>query len=348
VVLRAKPQLILLDTQAYVHLGLNFENPKLLQLVELITAGAVELYITEVIRREVEADLNERADGLWKQCKGLAHDIERKGAAKRLKTLQAALTAITEERIRETVLRGFKDFQSRAKVKEIPIPADLVPALLNDYFGTTPPFGTGEKRKEFPDAISIYAAAAFADKKGQVVAVISDDSDIKKACARFPSLRSVAAVEDVMAEIISTRTRLKSTVENVYSFLAKPPGNLLVDIEESFRGLGFYWVGDSRGDIIEVDDVGVRSLRDATVVGVDADQAFAGVRADIKFTAEVSVESSFEWAEDYPRQRGSKRDNILNREVEVDVDLQISVDREGRVQHWKIVQVNNGSDVPIS
>jgi hypothetical protein len=180
------------------------------------------------------------------------------------------------------------------------------------------------------------------------VAVISDDSDIKKACARFPSLRSVAAVEDVMAEIISTRTRLKSTVENVYSFLAEQPGNLLDDIEESFRGLGFYWVGDSRGDIIEVYDVGVRSLRDATVVGVDADQAFAGVRADIKFTAEVSVESSFEWAEDYPRQRGSKRDNILNREVEVDVDLQISVDREGRVQHWKIVQVNNGSDVPIS
>jgi hypothetical protein len=115
VVLRAKPQLILLDTQAYVHLGLNFENPKLLQLVELITAGAVELYITEVIRREVEADLNERADGLWKQCKGLAHDIVRKGAAKRLKTLQAALTAISEEHIRETVLRGFKDFQTEQK-----------------------------------------------------------------------------------------------------------------------------------------------------------------------------------------------------------------------------------------
>jgi hypothetical protein len=69
--------------------GLNFENPKLLQLVELITAGAVELYITEVIRREVEADLNERADGLWKQCRGLVHDIERKGTAKGLKTLQA-------------------------------------------------------------------------------------------------------------------------------------------------------------------------------------------------------------------------------------------------------------------
>ena len=51
------PEMILLETEAYVRLGLNFENPKLLKLIELVRAGDVELLITEVIRKEVEADL---------------------------------------------------------------------------------------------------------------------------------------------------------------------------------------------------------------------------------------------------------------------------------------------------
>ena len=100
------PQILLLDTQAYVQLGLNFENPKLIQLVELIKSGEVQLLITEVIRREIEADLKERSEEIWRKCKDLAHDIERKGAASYLEPVQAALRKISEADIQATRLCG--------------------------------------------------------------------------------------------------------------------------------------------------------------------------------------------------------------------------------------------------
>ena len=130
--------------------------------------------------------------------------------------------------------------------------------------------------------------------------------------------------------------------------MKKPPGDLLDDIAGSFEQLGFYWVGDRRGDIIDVGKVEVIKLYDAAVLGVDADQVFVGVRAAVKFAAEVSLESSLEWVENYPRQRGSKRDDILNRQADIDVDLQMTVNREGQVQYWKVTQVNNGKEVEVS
>lgn len=342
------PEMILLETEAYVRLGLNFENPKLLKLIELVRAGDVELLITEVIRKEVEADLYQRAGELWNKCKELTHDIERKGAAGGFASLKAALAEVSEQGIQEALLDVFKAFQDRAEVKEIPTPTDLVPKLLNDYFTSTPPFGAGKKRKEFPDAISLYAASGFADKKNRTITIISGDPDIKKGCDRFPRLRSVDGVEEVMAEIIGAQTLLESTVKNVRTFLSKPPPALFFDIAESFERLGFYWAGGRQGDLVEVYDIEVKRLRDGVVLGVDADWVLATASADIKFSAETSLENSFTWVEDYPRQRGSRADDTLNREIGVDVDIQLRVDPEGQVQHWRIIQVNNGNDVAIS
>ena len=60
----------LVGYRVYVRLGLNFDNLKLLKLVELISDGQVELLITEVIRREVEADLIERSNELSENVTG--------------------------------------------------------------------------------------------------------------------------------------------------------------------------------------------------------------------------------------------------------------------------------------
>src|SRR5581483_9867117 len=64
---------------------------------------------------------------------------------------------------------------------------DLV-QIMEWYDKKQPPFGEGEKRKEFPDAFIIAATLSYAKRAHLPVAVISDDHDIRKACVLHKEL----------------------------------------------------------------------------------------------------------------------------------------------------------------
>jgi hypothetical protein len=59
---------------------------------------------------------------------------------------------------------------------------------MDDYFAGKPPFGTGDKKAEFPDAITVKVLADWAKSEGAQILVVSGDKGVCEARGPVESL----------------------------------------------------------------------------------------------------------------------------------------------------------------
>jgi hypothetical protein len=177
--------------------------------------------------------------------------------------------------------------------------------VMNWYDSQIPPFGKGKKEKEFPDAFAIAILIAYAEKNGCYIAVVSQDADLMKACARFPSLMHFESLPVLTELLLSAEDGRLAVFKGV---LEGAKEKLADAAYKEARDLSFYH--HSRYSHIDDSEVTDLSIADVRIVALGQHQC------TIAFDAVIKVNHWVEWMHGTERHEPRYRDVV---ESEYDV-----------------------------
>lgn len=92
--------------------------------------------------------------------------------------------------------------------------AALVPTstIYDAYFAGKPPFGSGRKKDEFPDALALHALERTAGQEGTWILLVSNDGDWRAYCEQSQRLFLVPRIERALALVTDAPVGLRSAI----------------------------------------------------------------------------------------------------------------------------------------
>jgi hypothetical protein len=188
---------VYVDASIYRALQFDWRGHWLTALVDLVQRGLVRVVITEITRREVAALIRETWTDASRATKKFAVTFKQVGL------IDAVEVLADEEACVAKMIAEFDRWLVRAKAWTCKYDANLV-TIMDDYFGGRPPFGTGRKKAEFPDAIVVSMLRAWCAKTRASVYVISQDGDLKACCSPEGPLIHAGSVAEVVSHGIAS------------------------------------------------------------------------------------------------------------------------------------------------
>lgn len=162
------------DTQTVMSNSFDFEGGLLAQLGQF-SGTQFQIVVTNVVASEIAKHLREK-------IKTTRDELRRSYKNARLYGLEVAGDPIAQSETfdaRELAKQRLVDYL--VQIGATIISTDDVPVrrLLQMYFAAQPPFASGKKKNEFPDAISLIALEDWAKANSTRILAISDDADWK-------------------------------------------------------------------------------------------------------------------------------------------------------------------------
>lgn len=111
--------------------------------------------------------------------------------------------------------------------------------LFDAYFAGEPPFGTGRKKDEFPDALALNALERTAVERGARILVVSKDGDWRAYCEKSDNLYIVPELEKALALIRNAPPVLKMAVHTWLVEEGDGSEDVFADIADRVRNLEF-------------------------------------------------------------------------------------------------------------
>lgn len=84
--------------------------------------------------------------------------------------------------------------------------------IYDGYFAGEPPFGTGKKKDEFPDALALHALERTAIERGIGILVVSNDGDWRAFCERSKRLFLVPEIERALSLVTNAPLGLRKAI----------------------------------------------------------------------------------------------------------------------------------------
>ena len=162
---------VYLDASVYRSLQFDWSGRMLSGLANLARRSLIRVVYTDLTRREVIAQMTEfcaegsKAAQKWRTLYG---QLGLSAAAETLADVEGCVAKMTAGF--DVWLKACRAY----KCREIP---DLA-AVLDDYFGGRPPFGSGAKKSEFPDALVVSSLLTWASAIKMKVYLVSTDKDL--------------------------------------------------------------------------------------------------------------------------------------------------------------------------
>ena len=160
-------------------MAFNFNHLALQSFVKLCSEGKLSHLTTTVVKGEVEAkiaDFIEEAINSLSGFKRKARILEETDD----ENIKALFNKIDKKEVCEKAIAVFNEFLKKSNSKIIDATSVDAEKILRRYFDEKAPFGKGDKKYEFPDAISIQSLVN--EIGGSKLYVISKDKDLKEAC----------------------------------------------------------------------------------------------------------------------------------------------------------------------
>ncbi len=269
---------LFLDTQFFDANAYDFENKHFKQILALADAGLICLLMPEVTQREIERHIAAKS----KEAFTSLEKFRRGGFHKNLRVppFDALAKGTTEEAIRTELMAHFKDFCSRAGVEHLPAKGLDISSILDDYFGEKPPFGSGKKKSEFPDAFTARILLNWCKAHSEKAVVVSGDGDWAGISdPRLEVLDTIAKFLDRFPDPIVANT-IRRKVADSYGIHKA--------VREAFEAEYFY--DDEYGT--EISDVSADDVEfdEFYVLQVAGGSAVLEANATIMFSARVTGE----------------------------------------------------------
>lgn len=169
---------IFLDTNVYISNKFNYENKVFKTLEKLINEEKVQLLINDIVENEVISNIKIVADEVGLNYKNAYKKLKKDvpSIEKNCKVFEEVQILEPTKFIADSLIKEFEDFLDKYSFEKVDleIDADL---LISDYFNSKYPFGSGKKKNEFPDAITIQSLRKYCDFTENKMIVISSDKD---------------------------------------------------------------------------------------------------------------------------------------------------------------------------
>ena len=194
------PISVFLDSNIFIACKYDIsEDSKLGILLRYIKAGKIRLFLSNIVKREVETHICEDAESavgyFEKALKDAQKRIDGKTLAKT--SLHSCFNLPIKELVKSELKTEFEQYLLDCNAIILDNQGIACDAILNDYFSGVAPFENREKKKhEFPDAIMI-AKLKKEFPEGKVLWVISDDEGFKQALHCSPQFQCLSRLQDL-------------------------------------------------------------------------------------------------------------------------------------------------------
>ncbi|RKR84111.1 hypothetical protein BDD43_4338 [Mucilaginibacter gracilis] len=138
------------------------------------------LFITDIVYREVFSRFRQRLITEAEKSRNIQNLIENQ--LKTLKNSEAYkaffnLPTVDLDAACAAFKVKFDRYIKEARIKTIPTGHLTIEKIFDDYFNAAPPFGSGEKKSEFPDAFSYQAIKEYFEKHKDDCYLVTSDKD---------------------------------------------------------------------------------------------------------------------------------------------------------------------------
>lgn len=278
---------IFLDTQVFIASNFDYTGQRFLSLIEWVEKEKVFIYLTDITKREIHANITKRADAATAELKKLRTSenlrilINLNGPYQQVIGTRPDKKAIIEELVSQ-----FESFEEKASVDYIDTDSVSISDIFERYFTNIPPFGSGNKKSEFPDAFVIASLADWCENNSKKMYVISGDKDMIAAAKLSSHLVSISQIDQFLDELIHhEQTFVHDTIKAAY---IRDQEQIILDIRSQFEDSEFYLDElDGEVDIVNVKSV---NISEWSIIDIDewAGRATLNLKVLLEYKAEVS------------------------------------------------------------
>lgn len=216
-----KVSAITVDTNIFDAKGLKLNSPAL-QAIAGIKDKPFDFLLSGTVAREIQAHLLKETDGALRavgrsigQALG-AFDTKSPTRDELVNQISGGRSAeeAAQERFHQYVNDTGCSVLDDTKLVD-------VETLFSGYFEGQPPFGSGKKKNEFPDALALNALEAVAQDRGAGILVVSKDGDWNAFCKKSEFLYLIPEIERALALITDAPLGLRKAL---YAWISEGGG----------------------------------------------------------------------------------------------------------------------------
>jgi predicted nucleic acid-binding protein len=276
---------VFLDAQVYEGNSFNYANTAFRSLIEQLESKRLRLVTTDITVRETMAGIEKNLKRDLAQVRKSVKDARVLRNCD-LPDVGTALAALDVDKIVAHVQKGFTDFLAKHKAHVIDTSTQPAGDVFTKYFTETPPFGTGDKKAEFPDAFALQALLEWCQDNNEELFVVSGDKPIRDACKEHANLFSMES----LAQLLDHVTADKKLAEFIRSEVMKRSEEIGKRAAHDFQDR-MYNIDEENGDVeIEVESVKVDGEPD--ILDVSQHQGIVEMRFEVNFLAHLSYDDS--------------------------------------------------------
>ena len=348
-----KKEVIFIDTSVF--LKENFFNSKAIrEILKMGNKSFVQIIIPIIIYNEVLKNYKSRLniaikelDNIRSKIMVLKNDEELEIRTHRI------MKSNTIERFHETLEREINS----AKVIIIQYSEMNIEYIFNDYFDNNFPFGSSDKKHEFPDAFALKMIEKWCKEKGKTCTIISNDKDmLNYTSERIEKSESLSDFLDRKnKEIQESRNEMdvismidesfKTDQENIKSEIRSWTNLQLDDYTKYIDFVNGLEIHDVDIEKIEVEtgDIGIISIEDTHVT--------LGLEAKIKYVVTLWIDDENYMIKDYDNKSWfylEQKEEVIQGSKEIDVELEYEYDENPEFAgDIKVSVINNGNKLII-
>ena len=207
---------ITIDTETFKSHGHKLHSGLFATLTQFKVAK-VDLIFSEIIVREVEAQLDEQVKKTTGQLKKVLSDSVDYLAVTIENSQSVKSSLISDDSNKEIAKQLVSDFLSSTGAIQIPAGGVNLDDLIKKYFDHEPPFEKiGKKKYEFPDAIALMSLESYAIEKRITILAVSKDDDWKRYADSSKYIDLVTDLSDAISLVQrpSTSDRLYQQIKD--------------------------------------------------------------------------------------------------------------------------------------
>lgn len=175
---RHVPISLYIDTEVFCNQGFNFDTAVFRKLKTNFLAGHLRLLVPKITEREILRHFDKKADDTVRKLLAAHEDYY----INRLALITLPKKEDLKNKYYDEMCQQWMSFKKFFTVENLPIVGKLED-VIDWYFDVKPPFATGKKDKEFPDALIISVLDEYHRKYHVNIAVVGQDNDFRNACA---------------------------------------------------------------------------------------------------------------------------------------------------------------------
>ncbi|HET6978755.1 MAG TPA: PIN domain-containing protein [Pyrinomonadaceae bacterium] len=312
---------VFIDTSIFVAANFHYETSTFKQLRTLAREEYLHIYLTPITIREVKANIHDRVQSAHRavqKCKREAMVLRHLPH----NPYEALFTDLDTGTVADALIKKFEDFITDTRTTTILLNGIPVDQIFERYFSASPPFGTGKKKSEFPDAFVLSALSEWCVNRNEKIYVISPDGDMARACEEHQSLISLDSLEALLNLVATDDKIMGDFAESAFKNLQP---DIIKGITDKFKSLGFI-IDDEEGEVesVEANDV---NIDDYYLIYVTDRNAEFRIEVILDYSADVTYYDPDSGIYDREEDEVLFRETIdetLKRTVHLGIDLRIS------------------------